>query len=98
MRLTRFFYRLWLVAGMLRLMPQMIVEITRLLLGVLIAVFHRPLAMKVMQQERALDSYFRRRGVYLPAPPSDNTAQNLYFLIGIFICLFEAARIWFFSY
>jgi hypothetical protein len=98
MRLTRFFYRLWPCAGMLRLMPEMIVEITRLLLGVLIAVFHRPLAMKVMQQERALDSYFRRRGVYLPEPPSDNTAQNLYFLIGIFICLFEAARIWFFSY
>ena len=47
------------------------------------------------QQERALDSYFRRRGVYLPAPPSDTTAQNLYVLIGIFICLFEAGRIWF---
>ena len=73
----------------------MVVELTRLLLGVLIAVFHRPLAARVMQQERALDSYFRRRGVYLPAPPSDNTAQNLYFLIGIFICLFEAGRIWF---
>jgi len=73
---------------------QMTVELTRLLLGVLIAVFHRPLAIKVMQQERALDSYFRRRGVYLPAPPSDNTALNLYFLIGIFICLFEAGRIW----
>jgi len=73
----------------------MVVELTRLLLGVLIAVFHRPLACKVMQQERALDTYFRRRGVYLPEPPSDTTAQNLYFLIGIFICLFEAGRIWF---
>jgi len=71
-----------------------VVELTRLLLGVLIAVFHRPLAVKVMQQERVLDSYFRSRGVHLPAPPSDSTAQNLYFLIGIFICLFEAGRIW----
>jgi len=73
----------------------MVVEITRLVLGVLIAVFHRPLASKIMQQERVLDGYFRRRGVYLPAPPSDTTAQNLYFIIGIFICLFEAGRIWF---
>ena len=73
----------------------MVVEITRLVLGVLIAVFHRPLAIKIMQQERVLDGYFRRRGVYLPAPPSDTTAQNLYFMIGIFICLFEAGRIWF---
>jgi hypothetical protein len=72
----------------------MVVEITRLGLGVLIAIFHRPLAIKIMQQERVLDGYFRRRGVYLPTPPSDTTAQNLYFMIGIFICLFEAGRIW----
>jgi hypothetical protein len=73
----------------------MIVEITRLLLGVMIAIFHRPLATVIMQQERALDGYFRSRGVRLPAPPSDATAQNLYFIIGIFICLLEAGRIWF---
>lgn len=80
---------------MLRLMQTMIVEITRLLLGVLIAVFHRPLACKIMQHERVLDGYFRSRGVYLPEPPSDTQAQNLYFLIGIFVCLFEVGRIWF---
>lgn len=72
----------------------MIVEVTRLMLGVLIAIFHRPLAMKIMEQERALDMYFRQRGLRFPAPPSDSTAQNLYFVIGIFICLFEAGRIW----
>jgi hypothetical protein len=71
----------------------MVVEITRLLLGVLIALFHRPIAAKMMQQERAIDIYFRRRGIRLPAPPSDNTAQNLYFGIGIFICLLEITRI-----
>jgi hypothetical protein len=73
----------------------MVVEVARLLLGVLIAVFHQPLASKIMQQERALDVYFRSRGVHLPAPLSDATAQNLYFIIGIFICLIEAGRIWF---
>ena len=72
----------------------MVVEITRLLLGLLIAVFHRPLAAKIMEQERALDGYFRQRGVQLPPPPSEAAAQNLYFAIGIFICLFEAGRIW----
>lgn len=72
----------------------MIVELTRLVLGVLIAVFHRPLATIIMKQERSLDSFFRQRGVYFPAPPTDTTAQNLYFLIGVFICLFEAGRIW----
>jgi hypothetical protein len=72
----------------------MIVEVTRLLLGVLIAIFHKPLAGLIMRQERALDVFFRRRGVHFPAPPSDTTAQNLYFLIGIFICLLEAGKIW----
>jgi hypothetical protein len=47
-----------------------------------------------MQHERALDLYFRRRGVRLPEPPTDATAQDIYFLIGIFICLLEALRIW----
>ncbi|HEV2962561.1 MAG TPA: hypothetical protein VG649_12090 [Candidatus Angelobacter sp.] len=72
----------------------MVVEITRLVLGVLIALFHRPLANKIMAQERVLDGYFRRRGISLPAPPSDTVAQNLYFGIGIFICLVEAGKIW----
>ena len=70
------------------------VEVTRLLLGVMIALFHRPIANKMMQQERAIDSYFRQRGISLPPPPSDATAQTLYFCIGIFICLLEAGRIW----
>ncbi len=70
-------------------------ELFRLLLGVAIAVFHRPLAGRITEQERALDAYFRDRGIYLPAPLSDTTAQNLYFLIGIFVALCEAARIWF---
>jgi hypothetical protein len=72
----------------------MVVEISRLLLGVLIAVFHRPIALRMMRHERAIDSYFRQRGILLPAPPSDHTAENLYFFIGIFICLAETTRIW----
>jgi hypothetical protein len=72
----------------------MVVEVTRLLLGVLIAIFHKPLASLIMEQERALDTFFRRRGVNFPAPPSDSTAQTLYFFIGIFICLLEAGKIW----
>jgi hypothetical protein len=73
----------------------MAAEITRLLLGVLIAIFHRPIATKILEQERAIDGFFRSRGIYLPAPPSVSTAQNLYFGIGIFICLLEAGKIWF---
>jgi hypothetical protein len=72
----------------------MVLELIRLLLGLSIAVFHRPLANKAMQYERALDRSFRDRGVNLPAPLSDAAAENLYFAIGIFICLLEAGKFW----
>jgi len=72
----------------------MAVELARLLMGVLIAIFHRPLSDRIMEQERALDACLRSRGVHFPEPLSDATAQNLYFLIGIFICLLQAARLW----
>jgi hypothetical protein len=47
-----------------------------------------------MHYERTLDHAIRSRGWNLPAPPSDATAQNLYFGIGVFICLVEAGKIW----
>jgi len=73
----------------------MIVELTRLVLGLLIALFHRPLAVLIMRYERALDGFFRSRGLNFPSPPSDTTAQNIYFVVGIFICLLEVGKIWF---
>ena len=73
----------------------MIVELTRLLLGLLITLFHRPLATMVMHHERTLDGFLRSRAVNFPPPPSDATAQNIYFVVGVFICLLEAGKIWF---
>lgn len=72
----------------------MIIEIARLLLGLSLVLFAKPIASTILQQERELDTYFRSRGLNLPAPLRDTTAQNLYFGIGVFICLLEAVRIW----
>jgi hypothetical protein len=72
----------------------MMLEVLRLLLGLSIAIFHRPLAGKIMEQERVLDTHLRDRGVHLPAPLSDSTAQNLYFCIGIFVAVVQTVRIW----
>lgn len=68
-------------------------EILRLLLGFLIAAFHRPIADYIMEQERVLVMAFRQRGI--PAPVlTPEMARNVYFGLGIFIMLFEMARIW----
>jgi len=71
------------------------VDIARLLLGLLVMVFHRPLADFIMARERALDRILRARGVRFPAPPSESLAHNLYFGLGAFICVISMARIWF---
>lgn len=49
----------------------------------------------IMRHERTLDCFFRSRGVNFPPPPSDATAQNIYFVVGVFICLLEVSKIWF---
>jgi hypothetical protein len=72
----------------------MVVELTRLLLGLLIALFHRQIADFVLVQERALVIAFRQRGVPLPAAPTTETARTIYFLIGILLAMFELCRIW----
>lgn len=69
-------------------------ELTRLLLGLLIAFFHRPIADFVLGQERALVIALRQRGVPLPAAPTTETARTVYFSLGIFLAVYEICRIW----
>jgi hypothetical protein len=72
----------------------MLVELTRLMLGLLIAFFHRPIADFVLVQERALVIAFRQRGVPIPAAPTTETAHTIYFLMGIVLAVYEICRIW----
>ncbi len=75
-------------------MNLMTVELARLLFGLLIALFHRPLSDFIMQHERALIVLLRQRGVGVPAPPTTETARNIYFLLGISIMVIEMVRVW----
>jgi len=68
-------------------------EFLRLILGFMIAAFHKPIADWIMEREQVLVVAFRQRGI--PAPLlSAESARNIYFGLGIFIMLFEMARIW----
>lgn len=69
-------------------------EITRLALGLLIALFHRALADFMLRQERVLVVMFRQHGVPCPAAPTTETMRNVYFGIGIFLAMYELVRIW----
>ena len=72
----------------------MLTEITRLALGLLIALFHKPLADYIVAQDTALVSLARQRGFNLPEAPTQETAHNLYFCVGIFVASYELLRIW----
>lgn len=69
-------------------------EIARLLLGLLIAAFHKPIAAFIAEREHSLVVSFRQRGMPLPPALTKETAQNFYFGIGIFIVLVEMLRIY----
>ena len=75
-------------------MAPVLEEITRLTLGLLIALFHRPLADFMLRQERVLVIMFRQRGVPYPSTPTAETTRNFYFGIGIMLAMYEIVRIW----
>ena len=72
----------------------MAIELTRLAFGLLLLIFHRPVADCMLRQEQALALLLRQHGVSLPGTLQAETAHNIYFLIGAFVVLFQLARIW----
>ena len=75
-------------------MPVMVVELIRLLLGLALAWFHRPIADYVIEQERSLVALAGQRGLRLPAVPSIESGRSIYFGLGIFVAVVQLARIY----
>jgi|1186.fasta_scaffold83695_1 hypothetical protein len=75
-------------------MQDMITELTRLMFGILLLGFHRQVADFIVYHERILVGLLRERGLTFPAAPTTETARNIYFGIGMFVVLYEFARIW----
>ena len=63
-------------------------------LGVGIALFHRPIADFMLQQERALAALFHARGLPRPPLPTENQSRNMYFAVGVMLALIETGRLW----
>ncbi len=68
--------------------------ISGLALGLGIALFHRPIADFMLQQERALAAMFYAKGLPRPPLPTENQSRNMYFTLGILLALIEAGRLW----
>jgi hypothetical protein len=72
----------------------MIIELARLLLGLLILFFHKQVADFILNRERELASVLSRRGILLPAFPSTKFTHDLYFCIGTLIAMVSLFRLW----
>lgn len=72
----------------------MVADVARLVFGLLIVAFHRPVAEFILQQEEQLVALFRSRGVHVPQAPSIATAHTIYFALGMFVCLLSLVRLW----
>jgi hypothetical protein len=75
-------------------MRRMLLEFSKLAVGLLIALFHRPLADYIVERERMLAVLLRSRGIFAPVPITRAAAYNVYFILGIFVATFQAGRIW----
>ncbi len=63
-------------------------------MGLMLAVFHRPVADFILEQDRMLTAMVRRGGVNLPAGFSTETSRTIFFSLGILIALAQMARIY----
>jgi hypothetical protein len=72
----------------------MLLELARLLMGLLLAACHRPIADFVLAQDRAFAVLARRGGLRLPTGLSEEGSRNLFFLLGILVALAQMARIY----
>jgi hypothetical protein len=71
----------------------MLLEVSRLLLGLFLLAFHRKIAEFMLAQERVLVVLFRQRGLRLP-DITTSTAHNIYFGVGLFVCVLQLFRLW----
>lgn len=72
----------------------MLFDVTRVLIGLAIALFHAQLADFLRKQDRELGAAFRERGIAIPGALSKQVAHNFFFCFGIVIALYGLAHIW----
>ncbi len=72
----------------------LMVELMRLAVGLAIAMFHRPLADFITEQDHALVLMFRRRGVSVPETMSKEASHTFFFSVGIVVAMIEMVRLY----
>lgn len=72
----------------------MIVEMARIVFGVALVCFHRPIAEFMHIREQELTTYLAQRGWRLPTFPSVGVTTNVYFCLSVAVFLLAVVRLW----
>jgi hypothetical protein len=72
----------------------MLMQFSRVLLGLVIALFHAPLADFLRKQDCELADTLRARGIAFPGGLPEEASRTIFFGFGIAVALFSLARIW----
>ncbi len=72
----------------------MIEDILKLAVGILLAIFHRPIGDFFLETEYAFAALIHSRGLRALPLPRRGTVHDLYFGLGLFIAIFQIGRIW----
>jgi hypothetical protein len=72
----------------------MLIDVARLMVGVLLMAFHRPVADFFADLDHGFAAAVRARGLYLPTPPKQSVMHTLYFCLGICVSLFAMTRLY----
>jgi hypothetical protein len=72
----------------------MVFEVARLLLGVMLMTFHRPIADFFVEMDHISTAMFRAGGLNMPGPPRQAVMHTIYFCMGIIVCVVSMAKIY----
>ena len=72
----------------------MIIELARIVLGVVMVCFHKPIAQFMHVREQELTTFLVQRGLKVPTFPSVGVTTDVYFCLGIVVFLLSVARLW----
>lgn len=75
-------------------LSNVLLELARLMMGLVLAAFHRPVADFIVEQDRTLTAMVRRGGLNLPNGFSLETSRTVFFFLGILVALAQMARIY----
>ena len=72
----------------------MMVEFLRLIFGLILMAFHRPIADFFVELDHGFTAILRSKGLQVPMPPRQSIMHTFYFCLGMMVCVVTMMKIY----